>query len=307
MSTIDLSDLCKESFERFPFGVIFSKSAPKNLDEVNVETDFCYYYFSPGLERRCLLRRVNMLTGYTNAKRDFPADYVQYFKDDIEVVKKYSDSTMVAAKIFCEPWTPPGVVGSIHFVYNLKTAFLTEESAYMLGVFEIIDDFMIGDITELFVSHDAKGHLPALYPTENCQSVNAVPNEWFQSAFTRLPIGVAIFVANSDQIVIANHSWFAHKSDLDSNISSLKSKVGEGLDIITQAYMIYLTEYSVYLGVYGIFIKSPSDISEELYHVYIIRPAMRAYANPYYESGKLIDRSMLLTHGQEVENSLDGL
>ena len=75
MSSPNVASLCKEAFERFP-GVIFSKTAPSsvNSDNVNMDADFCYYYFSAGFEQRCSLKRVDMLTGDTNAKRDF-VDY----------------------------------------------------------------------------------------------------------------------------------------------------------------------------------------------------------------------------------------
>lgn len=187
MSTPDVSAaLCKESFERFPFGVIFSKTAPDNLQAVNTDTDFCYYYFSPGLEKRCSLLRANMLTGDTNAKRDFPTDFAQYFKDDTEVMTHFKHG---GSKTFCEPWSPPGVVGSIHFVYTLKTALQCESSIFMLGTFELVNDLMIGEVTAKDFDHNAHAPLPLLHHIENANKSTEIPDLWFQNAFSQLPIG----------------------------------------------------------------------------------------------------------------------
>jgi hypothetical protein len=180
----DIPLLCKEAVERFP-GVIFSKTAPENLDEVDYETDFCYYYFSAGLENKCSLQRAIMLTGETNATRDFGADAKQYFVDDTEVMTKFTNGN---AKCFCEPWNPPGVVGNVRFVYTLKTALNCGDKSFMLGTFDLVDDYMTGAESTMTVALDARAALPPLHDQEKF-NVPPIPDLWFQQAFSQLPLG----------------------------------------------------------------------------------------------------------------------
>ena len=183
MSQLVVSTLCREAFERFP-GVIFSKTAPSNLDEISFDNDFCYYYFSPGLEKRCSLERKHMLTGYTNAKRDF-IDYAQYFADDTEVMKQFSKGGI---KSFCEPWSPPGVISPIRFIYTLKTALIAENRSFMLGTFQLVDELITGETDSKIYEHNAYCPVPLLHDT-SLYNVDPIPDSWFQNAFSQLPIG----------------------------------------------------------------------------------------------------------------------
>ena len=130
-----------------------------------------------------------MLTGKVNAKRDF-VDYEQYFLDDTEVMKRYCKG---GVKAFCEPWSPPGVVSPIRFVYTLKTALETEDKSFMLGTFQLVDELILGEVSSKVYAHDAHRSLPMLHDTV-VHAVEPIPSIWFQNAFSQLPLGNYVLV-----------------------------------------------------------------------------------------------------------------
>lgn len=166
--------LYKAIFESYPFGVIFSKKGPTDLNVINYETDFCYFYFSPGIERYSLLKRAQLCDGKTNAKKDFP-DYQAYFIDDCKVMRDYTGGKILS---FCEPWSPPGICT---FIYTRKTAFFSNWQSYMLGCFDVVDDVVLGITT---------------YKQQKCENDSTsswqmtISDKWFTAAFDALPNGM---------------------------------------------------------------------------------------------------------------------
>ena len=209
-----LNELCRSVIERYPLGVIFSKKSPSNLNNINYDEDFCYYYFSFGLEQRCLLKRIDMCTGYINAKHDFP-DYKQYFDDDIKVMKLYTNNQIYS---ICEPWSPPGIHS---YVYTRKTAMTINSSdgsndtsmssSYMLGCFDLVDDVTLGITSFKRISYNVTTILPLLRvstPESSSSilfSVRAISDDWFRHAFDALPNGIAII--DGMTIIHSNQQW----------------------------------------------------------------------------------------------------
>ena len=243
--------LAEQAIEKFPFGVIFSKTAPKDILAVNYDTDFCYKYFSTGLEKICGLKRNLMCDGVTNAKRDFP-DYLQYFNDDIEVIKVYKDGKV---KAFCEPWSPPGVIGPIHrnFVFNMKTSFRSGEDSYMVGCFDLLDDLILREVTYKEMNE----------VTPSVLDKKPSP-QWFFDAFISLSYGFVILDA-SDNIILANNKWI--ESGIVTPKNTLTSFESTRVDVID--------DYD--LGQYYI-----QDDNSNFYRVCIQRPQMSKVAHPYY-------------------------
>lgn len=270
----------KEIFERFPFGVIFSKIAPTDGRsahyEIDYDKDFNYYYFSPGLEERSGLRRTNMLKGI-NAKRDFPVDYKQYFLDDLEVMQKYDNGTV---KAFCEPWDPLGVVGDTHFVYTRKTAMNSADSSFMLGTFELVGGNVLGrDSSPHAVAYDATAPLSTLGES------SSIPEEWFADAFHALPIGLA--VANLEGTLLTTNQWWDQLAPSEAHLSELREITTSTTAPLTTAHWLQQGPAELGRGVYHI--CNPQGGLE--YAVYVLRPAMLKHADPYYVDGKLAFRS----------------
>jgi hypothetical protein len=275
------SSICKEAFERFPFGVIFSKTAPSNLDQVSYDDDFCYYYFSPGFEKRCGLKRVNMCVEGVNAKRDFPADHEQYFTDDIEVMKIFKDGNI---KSFCEPWSPPGVVGPIRFVYTRKTALkIANNKSFMLGSFTLIDDLVLGNVNECNILYDASSELPVI--------AREIPDSWFLEAFTSVPLGLAIYCFQKQQsspdpptILTKSNLWDIYALECETEITRLTSSINNDLSVNT-ARLHTNSSGTFNVGMYGV------TVQNAVYWVVMLRPAMRDVCDPYYvQGGELVKR-----------------
>ena len=147
--------LFKELFERFPLGVFMSKNAPSDLTSIDYDKDFTYFYFSPGFENRCDIKRFQMLDGRTTAKRDFVLDFKEYFDADIDVMKNYRSGEVLN---LCEHWAPPGIDT---YVYTRKTAIELCESHYMLCYFEYCDEVTLGLAKFKKVPHNALSTLPS--------------------------------------------------------------------------------------------------------------------------------------------------
>jgi hypothetical protein len=269
----NLAKACKAAVEHYP-GVIFSKKAPINLNVVNYDTDFCYFYFSSGFEKRCSLKRSSLCTGTINAKRDFP-DYKAYFDDDIKVMREYTDGNVLA---FCEPWSPPGISS---WVYTRKTALHRHATnganeSYMLGCFDLIDDVTLGIAKFKVIPNDIF----------NLHSDVDVVDDWFYDSFNALPVGMAIVEPISNKIILANKYWqklYSNAVDIKSindifhnHITKLSSRQaawitgdsGEGLpqncDIGTYSIKKYQVEFSEFL------------------QVVILRPSMKSVATPFW-------------------------
>lgn len=273
--------ICREIFERYPFGVIFSKTAPSDLDSIDYDKDFCYYYFSPGFEKRCLLKRASMCDGVTNAKRDFP-DYIAYFEDDAKVMRHFTDGKVYA---FCEPWSPPGI--STH-VYTRKTAMNALTGAYMLGCFDIVDDIVLGITSFKLVPHSASAALPELG-----QPGSPIADEWFSVAFDKFPDAMAVFNAGGEVVMENKHWKLAMRSDIESfslePITQLFRLHGyERLPANLMNSAAWVTgvttgalesrhELPFDIGTYGI--QLPDGDS---YQVVMTRPSMKSVANPYW-------------------------
>jgi len=266
----------REAFERFPFGVIFGKTAPSHCTapqyEIDYEKDFNYFYFSPGLEERSSLRRVDMLGG-TNAKRDFPVDYKQYFLDDLEVMRKFNNGSV---KAFAEPWGPPGVVGDTHFIYTRKTAMTSAHSSFMLGTFELVGGNVLGrESSPHAVEYDATAPLPTLNES------SSIPAEWFVDAFN------ALAVAALDGTVLSTNQWWDQLAPSEAHLNELKAITATATAPLTTAYWLQQTPSELGRGVYHIL--NPDD--GLVYAVYVLRPAMLTCADPYYVDGGLVSRS----------------
>jgi hypothetical protein len=217
-----LNEVCRSAIERYPLGVIFSKKSPSNLNNINYDEDFCYYYFSFGLEERCLLKRINMCTGYINAKHDFP-DYKQYFDDDIKVMKLYNNNQIYS---ICEPWSPPGIHS---YVYTRKTAMTinssegsndtSTSSSYMLGCFDLVDDVALGITSFKRISYNVTTILPLLRvstpESSSIFSVRAISDDWFRHAFDALPNGIAII--DGTTIIHSNQQWNIIMSNINKS------------------------------------------------------------------------------------------
>lgn len=296
MNQCQISLLCKEALERFPFGVVFSKIAPvvKSFDEIDIEKDFCYYYFSTGLEKRSALKRSNMCAGDINAKRDFPNDYIQYFKDDFKVVSEFGNGRVMA---FCEPWSPPGVIGDVHFIYTLKTAINVESISFMLGTFELINSTVLDNNTysDIAVEYNCNSELSAMNSA-------VIPESWFQIAFDSLPIGLAIFDVTNGIILYSNDKYISMTKPTGPNLSAYVIKHLSNTDSVSTA--IWLSNLNIASGYSNVDNLSPESITyntgiydildktdgfNKIYKVIVLRPIMSIAAKPRYSDGKLID------------------
>jgi hypothetical protein len=292
-----MESICKEAFERFPLGIIFSKTAPNNCDDIgetfirsvylymccrydimsvtrmvelpmimcmvifmsDYDKDFCYFYFTSSFEDHIYLKRANMCDGVTNAKRDF-VDYKAYFDDDIRVMKEYSDNKVLN---ICEPWSPPGI--SSH-VYTRKTAMQSQDGrSYMLGCFALIDDVVLGTTAFRRVPYS---YNKLLSPSGAIE----ISPQWFVDALQSLPIGVVILDSN-DLVVIQNTHWNELSKDLSvSIINNLFNRYGFATDsnsLLHNAAWITGKDHHD-IGVYGIQVYGME------YKVIAIRPSMRS-------------------------------
>lgn len=225
MELVNNDGLFREVFERFPFAVIFSKTAPSGDTPINYDTDFCYFYFSPGLNSRSSLLRSDLCNGATNSKSHFP-DFQSYFEDDRLVMKSFADGKVFA---FSEPWNPPGAQT---FTYTLKTAMCSEDKDYMLGCFEIVDDVTLGITKFKRIAYNASSVLP---------SFGTVPSyAWFKDAFKTLPLGVAILSAFCD-VLFSNAHWPDAEESLIDYVCNVFSEVGVSLssdDFQSEAFFL---------------------------------------------------------------------
>eukprot|EP01039_Chlorochromonas_danica_P008787 gene8787-9689_t len=215
-----------------------------------------------------------MLTGIVNAKRDFPVDYPQYFRDDTDVMLSFRDGNI---KAFCEPWNPPGVIGQVHYVYTLKTAFTSEDASFMLGSFELINDIVLDtNDEEIIVPYNAISQLPSL-GTDILHS-----DTWFREAFQALPLGLCLTDLNG-AVVLANNYWnrLAHLVSVD--VAQYRSDFNP---LISAVWLPRNSTTGHGLGMYHI--QMDDGI---LYRVWVLRPSMAVTADPYYIDGKLSTRS----------------
>ena len=203
MASFDKSSTIRLAFEVYPCGVIMAKGAPPDVEgrPINYQTDFCYFYFSPGLERLSQLNRQSMCAGDINAARDFP-DYVSYFDIDIKVVREYTNNAVFA---ICEPWAPPGIDS---FAYTRKTAIQSSGRQYMLCCFDVVDDIALGVAKfRRIVSHNAMSDVKPLtlvysHEASSNEGVTSIVASdtgadsrdisWFCDAFESLPNGMII-------------------------------------------------------------------------------------------------------------------
>lgn len=290
MSSCDrVSVLCKEAFEKFPFGVIMSKSAPNDLDNINPGTDFCYKYFSPGLEARSEYKREDMLTGAVNAKTKFAPDWDRILADDKRVMADYTDNKVMR---FCEHWAAPGQpAGSIPFVYAMKTALsfeqpldlahdeslLVRRESYMLCCFELIDDLMLGACSEKVVPHDALKEAPSMGPLH-------IADNWFREAFHAWPYGLAIYNPSTKAIEVANHHYDARMPTNEADVQRLLQD-SEGVDLLTTAKWTTSADGELNVGIYGI------QVDNVTYHVIVLRCAMKRFADPLFVDGEIVKRA----------------
>ena len=270
--------LCKTAFERYPFGVIFSKTAPSDIKTINFDTDFCYFYFSPGIEQRSKLKRIAMCTGTINAKRDFP-DYKGYFEDDAKVMESYIDGKVLA---FCEPWAPPGISS---YIYTRKTALVAKNASYMLGCFDLVDDVTLGIASFKVVAHNAAAELSPM-------STIQISDEWFKDAFDALPNGLAL-VQEDGMILRSNQQWkkatvgdgkTTSEEDVVVTINQLFKEHGfvpSAATLLTSAAWLTTKLFNDQLydiGTYGIMHENKAV------QVIVLRPTMSSVAVPFWQA-----------------------
>jgi hypothetical protein len=253
--------------EQFPFGIIFAKAAPTNIDEsdfiVNYSQDFCYYYFSPLFDHYTSLQRKDMCSGTVNAARDFP-DYVQYFDDDINVVKNYRHGRVL---VICEPWSPPGMDS---YVYTRKTALQSKHGLFMLGVFAPVDDVILGVARYKRIN---RHQLPI-----NSNMLDKAIEQWFYDAFQSLPIGLAIVDAVNSKVVIDSNAMWQSSGVTVPDIEAICSSYGN-INLATHNFLNEAVIFSsihmksddeklVDVGVYSV------EMSERVIIVIMLRPSM---------------------------------
>jgi hypothetical protein len=297
MSSIDLiSELCKESFERFPFAIILAKRAPENLDHLHYDKDFCYVYFSPSLETRCSLKRSDMLTGSVNAKSKFAPDYERIFADDVETMKVYTNHKV---KYFCEHWAAPNITGAVPYVYAMKTAFTVDKDSFMLCITELIDELMLGNCMEKEIGYNAVSDIPPMMMDSRFEQGSnppqPIPNSWFRAAFDHLPYGMMIYNKQTGEEMNANHCYYSQKEFYESDIEKVKNN-NENTDLLTIAKWSTTIDGNMNVGIYSIQLKNRSDESQEeewarnvdtVFIVLVLRPAMLSTADPYFREGRL--------------------
>ena len=191
-----------EVFERLPLSVIFCKKAPPDLSNIDYDKDFTYFYFSPAFESRCQLKRIDMCDDMTNAKTHFPTDYRTYFDVDCNVITNFTNGRVLS---ICEPWDPSGICT---YVYTRKTTLHChqsidkddekgDESIYMLGCFDLVDDVVLGISSFKRIPYSSSSILPLK------GSIN-IPLSWFIDAFKALPNAMVIV---SEYILETNNKW----------------------------------------------------------------------------------------------------
>jgi hypothetical protein len=281
-----MNRICREAFERYPFGVIFSKSAPENLDQIDFETDFCYFYFSPGFERCCLLKRNLMCDGRTNAKRDFP-DYVAYFNDDTNVMRLFTHGKVYA---FCEPWSPPGVDT---YIYTRKTAMKSQRGTnYMLGCFDFVDDVSLGIAKFKVIPHDAAAAIPDIGRDDSAL------DDWFKDAFENLPNAMAIFAADGTVVALNNQWKSAKHADKEAfTLESITELFGRHGYERTPARLMTSAAWvtGVTTGTLERHDENPYDVGTygivadggDAYQVVVLRPSMKSVADPYWTAASM--------------------
>lgn len=267
--------LCKEAFERFPFGAILSKPAPIDLNKIDYDKDFSYFYFTPGIEKRSALIRSEMCTGNVTAKKEFH-HYRPIFADDIRVITEYSNGKIYS---FCEPWEPRGRPGSIPFVYARKTAMASAGRSYMLGYFELIDDFIQDKIKTCFIPYDPLGQLPP-------SGAVTVPNRWFSDAFQAFPNGMAIVPAHaksSDNPILSNNQWKIYGVPISVLEQAFEQLPHSNPNETAVLCKVSFNGSSYDLGKYEI-----RNAAGERFSIIMLRQTMLSSANPIYQNGKLV-------------------
>lgn len=290
---METATICKEVIERYPFGIIFSKTAPdycrrfispdisspnqgsastqsaSSADEneesqspliIDYDKDFCYFYFSSSFESNILLQRRQMCDGKTNAKRDF-ADYIDYFNDDLRVMREYNNGKILC---LCEPWRPPGIAS---FVYTRKTALHCDDgSSYMLGAFGLVDDIVLGIAKFRRIPYSFDG---ILAPAGDI----TIPDQWFYEAVLSLPVGMIIF-NDSDEPVIRNNLSKSINPVLSmQDVSNLFHPYNFSVDsnsLLSNAAWISNCFDALDVGIYGIMVSS------KIMKVVVLRPTLAA-------------------------------
>jgi hypothetical protein len=297
MASVDLiSELCKESFERFPFAIILAKQAPEDLDHIQYDKDFCYFYFSPSLETRCSLKRSDMLTGSVNAKSKFAPDYERIFVDDVETMKVYTDHKV---KYFCEHWAAPNNTGAVPYVYAMKTAFTAGKDSFMLCITELIDELMLGNCTEKEIRYNAVADVPTIMMDNSFEYESNPPhtisNSWFRAAFDHLPYGMMIYNKQTGEEMIANRYYHSQREFYTSDIEKVKNN-NKKTDLLAIAKWSTTVDENMNVGIFSLQLKNCSDEEEEtrnvetVFDVLVLRPAMLSTADPYFNEGQLRSR-----------------
>lgn len=289
----------KEAIERFPLSTIFSKTAPSNFDQLNYDTDFIYYYFNMGIERRSHLNRSSLCNGETNAKKDF-CDFKKYFEDDVNVIMKYFDGKLLS---LCEPWSPPGVSS---YVYTIKTTLESESKKYMLGCFDLVDDIVLGITSFKRIPYDGEASL-SLISSSNTE----IPLKWFKDAYNSLPYCFAII--HQDMVLYANYQWMQLSLRNNVQINELNQLFHANgfptnpIGLLNSSAWITNISVSKLLydvGTYGI------KNNNKLYQILVLRPTMSSttqsrwqahFQNRDIESSQELNDSNILL--QEIDVS----
>lgn len=263
-----MESIYQHIIEHFPFGIVFAKKAPDNINDdefrVNYTQDFCYYYFSPLFDYYTLLKRQEMCSGCINAARDFP-DYLQYFEDDINVVKNYRNGRVL---VICEPWNPPGMDT---YVYTRKTALVCKAGLFMLGVFSPVDDLILGVARfKRIFQQDLREHQQSSLLGKD------IDPDWFKYAFQSMPVGLAVVDASNVGVILdSNDLWARYGADI-ANINQVCSS--KGISMSSHNFMheaILFSNFSsgsydkiMDLGIYGVQVNDKSLIA------IMLRPSM---------------------------------
>jgi hypothetical protein len=276
---MDFAELATAAMECFPFGVFFAKPAPADLDNVDMDKDFCYFYFSPSLEARCSLKRHQMCDGKTNAKShgNFTG-YEQYFADDINIVKNYRDGRVMA---FIEPWDPPGIDTT---VYTRKTCVESAGVRYMLGNFELVDDVTLGVAKYRRIRYSARDVHPPL----------DIQPGWFVDAFNQSPLSMVISTIDGN-VVQSSRKWresvellCSHddKTDDATLIESITNAfTSKGFNTDAAFVEEYAACFSEFLDVGGLQHDVATYgivVNNVVYRVIALRPCMKCVAAPNY-------------------------
>jgi hypothetical protein len=156
------------ALRRAPF-LIFAKTAPLTLPNVDVERDFPFYFVNDMMTKWSGLSPDHLVAG-RNAKSSFPLDYDRYFQDDIAVCELYHHPLV---KEIIEPWQPPMAETYMHV---RKTAVHHEHAQWVLACAAPFDEIELG-----ISGFRASRLTDALHPLSN------VPDGWYDLAWTELP------------------------------------------------------------------------------------------------------------------------